>query len=77
MPASTLILLVSIDADPRDVDVDEAARGAVDAEEKLRRALERRGLRVGGLSSTFVALPMDRVGAALGAFADSLEKPRE
>lgn len=70
---ATLIVLVSLDADPSDVDADEAARAVRDVESRVRAALEKRRLTVGGVSSVLVPVPADRVGAALGSFAESLE----
>lgn len=74
MSAATLILLVSVDVDPLDVDADEAARGAIDAEDRIKRALEKRRLVVGAQTSVLVPVSMQRVSAALGAFAESMEK---
>lgn len=74
MAAATLILLVSVDVDPQDVDADEVARGAIDAEERIKRALEKRRLVVGAQTSVLVPVPIRQVSAALGAFAESMEK---
>lgn len=74
MAAATLILLVSVDVDPQDVDADEVARGAIDVEERIKRALEKRRLVVGAQTSVLVPVPMRQVSAALSAFAESMEK---
>lgn len=74
MAAATLLVLVSVDIDPLDVDADEAARGAIDAEDRIKRALEKRRLVVGAQTSVLVPVPMQQISAALGAFAESVEK---
>ncbi len=71
--AATLIVLASVEIDPADVDAEEAARAVLDAQERVKAALERRGIPVGGFAHVLVLTPMDRVGATLGAFAESLE----
>lgn len=76
MSAATLIVLVSVDVDPLDVDADEAARAIDDVRDRVKRALEARRIPTGGVSSVLVPVPSDRVGAALGTFASSLENRR-
>ena len=73
MPAATLIMLVSVDIDPLDVDADEAARAIDDVGDRVKRALEARRITTGGVSSVLVPVAADRVGAVLGTFASSLE----
>ena len=76
MPAATIILLISADIDPLDVDADEAARAVLDVEARVRSALEKRRIRTGGVSHVIVPVGMDQVGAVLGTFASSLENRR-
>jgi hypothetical protein len=56
MPAATLLLLVSVDIDPLDVDADEAARAVLDVESRVRSALEKRRVRMGGVSHVIVKI---------------------
>jgi predicted solute-binding protein len=76
MPAATLLLLVYVDIDPLDVDADEAARAVLDVESRVRSALKKRRVRMGGVSHVIVPVGMDQVGAVLGTFAESVEKRR-
>jgi len=74
--AATLVILVSADIDPMDVDADEAARAIAPWSDAIVSELRAKGLRIGGVSHVIVPTPMDAIGKTLGAFADALEKRR-
>ncbi len=74
MAAATLLVLVSVDIDPLDVDADEAARAIAPWSDAIVDGLRARGITVGGASHVIVPTPMDVIGKTLGAFVDSLEK---
>jgi hypothetical protein len=48
----------------------------LDVESRVRSALEKRRVRMGGVSHVIVPVGMDQVGAVLGTFAESVEKRR-